>query len=204
MDRVFTEVAATFKTVVSLTHQQRVTRLYRRSLRELNSWVIDRELFCEEAEKIRAQFNENRALDPHSGLSQRLIREAESKVFSFTHPDPYVKPYMPGGSKFMRNPPIPLKVRPACLRGLTSKARLLTRCPCPSRPSFRTAFPPSTTSPPKMCMASRYAWVLQSARACGCVLSVLVGVLCYSRLGCFCTHAWGGVSCAGSLIPVAS
>ena len=113
MDRVFTEVAATFKTVVSLTHQQRVTRLYRRSLRELNSWVIDRELFCEEAEKIRAQFNENRALDPHSGLSQRLIREAESKVFSFTHPDPYVKPYMPGGSKFMRNPPIPLKVRPA-------------------------------------------------------------------------------------------
>lgn len=117
MDKVFTEVANTFKTKLSLSHQQRVTRLYRRSLRELNSWAIDRELFCREAEKIRAQFDQNRSLDPHGGLSQRLVREAEEKVLSFTHPDPYTKPYMPGGSKFMRNPPLPLKVSGACICG---------------------------------------------------------------------------------------
>ena len=110
MDKVFSEVAASFKAKLSLSHQQRVTRLYRRSLRELNSWVIDRELFCQESELIRAQFDANRLLDPHGGLSQRLIREAEEKVLKFTHPDPYVKPYMPGGSKFMRNPAPPLKV----------------------------------------------------------------------------------------------
>ena len=114
MDKVFTEVAATFKTKLSLSHVQRVTRLYRRSLRELNSWAIDRDLFCREADKIRAQFDANKSLDPHGGLSQRLIREAEQKVYEFTHPDPYVKPYMPGGSKFMRNPPPPLRV---CLNG---------------------------------------------------------------------------------------
>ena len=26
------------------------------------------------------------------------------------HPDPYIKPFMPGGSLFMRNPAIPLEV----------------------------------------------------------------------------------------------
>lgn len=39
----------------------------------------------------------------------RLMREGEEELAKFTHPDPYVVPYMPGGSKFMRNPPPPLK-----------------------------------------------------------------------------------------------
>ena len=35
--------------------------------------------------------------------------EGEEELASWTHPDNYVVPYMPGGSKFMRNPPPPLK-----------------------------------------------------------------------------------------------
>ena len=31
-------------------------------------------------------------------------------MFLNTHPDIYVIPYMPGGSKFMRNPPLPMSV----------------------------------------------------------------------------------------------
>jgi len=31
-------------------------------------------------------------------------------LFTWTHPDRYVVPYMPGGSKFMRNPPVPMSV----------------------------------------------------------------------------------------------
>ena len=42
---------------------------------------------------------------------KRVIREAEKELERYTHPDPYVVPYMPGGSKFMRNPPPPLDVR---------------------------------------------------------------------------------------------
>ena len=31
-------------------------------------------------------------------------------MFRFTHPDPYKNPYMPGGSAFMRNSPLPKEV----------------------------------------------------------------------------------------------
>lgn len=31
-------------------------------------------------------------------------------MFDYTHPDPYRNPVMPGGSKFMRNPPLPMDV----------------------------------------------------------------------------------------------
>lgn len=43
-------------------------------------------------------------------LSSRLIREAEEKLASWIHPDPWVNPYMPGGSRFMRNPAMPLSI----------------------------------------------------------------------------------------------
>ncbi len=44
-----------------------------------------------------------------SPKARRLIREAQEKLVEQTHPDPYIQPYMPGGSLFMRNPAIPLE-----------------------------------------------------------------------------------------------
>ena len=38
------------------------------------------------------------------------IQEGEAELFEFSHPDPYCVPFMPGGSLFMRNPPLPLEV----------------------------------------------------------------------------------------------
>jgi len=38
------------------------------------------------------------------------MREAQERLEYHVHPDPYVAPYMPGGSLFMRNPAIPLEV----------------------------------------------------------------------------------------------
>ncbi|ETW02973.1 hypothetical protein H310_05414 [Aphanomyces invadans] len=92
----------------TLTHKQQVTRLYKRSLKLLDSWVIDRRLWNEEATKIRGQFDDNKHTD--LAVAQRLIREANAQLEKYTHPDPYVVVHMPGGSKFMRNPPLPLEV----------------------------------------------------------------------------------------------
>jgi len=39
-----------------------------------------------------------------------LIKELEAKLVEYAHPDPYCIPGMPGGSLFMRNPPLPLDV----------------------------------------------------------------------------------------------
>ena len=40
----------------------------------------------------------------------RLLRQGEEQIYQYTHPDPYRNPIMPGGTKFMRNPPIPMDV----------------------------------------------------------------------------------------------
>ncbi|KAG7368458.1 hypothetical protein IV203_031201 [Nitzschia inconspicua] len=91
-----------------LTHNQQVARLYRKSLKVLSSWAIDRDIFNDEATKIRARFDQERGCKPEKAI--RLLREAEDEIFAYTHPDPYCNPVMPGGSKFMRNPPLPMDV----------------------------------------------------------------------------------------------
>jgi len=67
MNSTFRAVAAEYKRVVTLTHAQRVTRMYRKSLRLAASWIIDRELWLEEADKIRARFNAAKHLSPTDG-----------------------------------------------------------------------------------------------------------------------------------------
>lgn len=42
---------------------------------------------------------------------KRLIREGQERLEKYTHPDRYITPYMPGGTLFMRNPPLPLEVK---------------------------------------------------------------------------------------------
>jgi NADH dehydrogenase (ubiquinone) 1 beta subcomplex subunit 9 len=124
-------------------------------LKLLSSWAIDRDIFNDEATKIRARFDQERGCKPekairllrvssckkktmkavlfwgkqevnsprkHGGCSRtyrknlfilfmKLVQqEANDELFAFTHPDPYCNPVMPGGSKFMRNPPLPMDV----------------------------------------------------------------------------------------------
>ncbi|KAL0584590.1 hypothetical protein ABG067_005613 [Albugo candida] len=93
----------------TLTHTQVVQRLYKQSLKTLESWIIDRRLWNEEAVKIRAQFEATRHLAPDSEYVLTSL-EANEKLKKYTHPDRYVFNYMPGGTKFMRNAPLPLEV----------------------------------------------------------------------------------------------
>lgn len=37
----------------------------------------------------------------------RLVREGQERLAARSHPDPYIAPYMPGGTLFMRNPSFP-------------------------------------------------------------------------------------------------
>mmetsp|Transcript_15093 Transcript_15093/g.60633 ORF Transcript_15093/g.60633 Transcript_15093/m.60633 type:complete len:136 (+) Transcript_15093:250-657(+) len=87
--------------------RRRPRRLYRRALKLTSSWAVDREIFCDEAEKLRAQFDANAALDPHSKKALVLVEKGEAMLAKNVHPDPYICPYMPGGTLYMRNPPLP-------------------------------------------------------------------------------------------------
>jgi len=110
MDASFRAAATFFRRApLQLDHKTTVVRLYRHCLKAVVSWGVDRDIVNEEATRIRGLFDENRqASGPES---TRLIREANEQLAQYTHPDKYVVPYMPGGSKFMRNAPPPLEVR---------------------------------------------------------------------------------------------
>ena len=83
MNKTFQEVAAAYRVVQTLSHAQQVTRIYRRALRTLDSWAIDRELFNEEATKIRAKFDANKALPATSGYVQETNEGVVECFFFF-------------------------------------------------------------------------------------------------------------------------
>ena len=82
--------------------------MYRHSLKTLLSWAVDRDVFNEAATRIRQRFDSNRG--QNAAAASRLLKEGQDELFDYMHPDPYVIPTMPGGSKFMRNPPLPMSV----------------------------------------------------------------------------------------------
>lgn len=85
-----------------------VAHLYRDSLKTLNSWAIDRDVFNQAATELRARFDANRGAS--AAAASRLLREGQDELFRNMHPDIYKVPEMPGGSKFMRNAPPPIEV----------------------------------------------------------------------------------------------
>lgn len=91
-----------------LFRTQQVATLYRHALRHLLSWCIDRDIFNDEATKLRARFDANRGVSP--AAAARLLEEGQDELFDNLHPDIYKIPCMPGGSLFMRNSPPPIEV----------------------------------------------------------------------------------------------
>ena len=72
-------------------------------------WGVTRENFYLLAREVRDRFDEAAHLDPDSAEAAALLAKGEARIVEYTHPDAYVIPAMPGGSKFMRNPPPPLE-----------------------------------------------------------------------------------------------
>lgn len=73
---------------LALTHAQRVTRLYRRSLKHLLSWTIDRQVWREQAVELRARFDANKYADVRR--ANGLLEEGEQEFEASKHPDPYI------------------------------------------------------------------------------------------------------------------
>ena len=74
---------------VRLTHSQRVTRLYRRCLKHLLFWTIDRSVWREEAVKLRARFDEHKN-ERNVRTAVSLLEEAEQLFEKQKHPEPYI------------------------------------------------------------------------------------------------------------------
>ncbi|KAG4304583.1 hypothetical protein PORY_001976 [Pneumocystis oryctolagi] len=92
------------KLPLSESHRFRVLSLYRRSLKLLLDWCIRRDVWRIEALKIRSRFESNKNISEPWRLSI-VLEEAESILKKYKHPDPYIVPTSPGGSKWERNIP---------------------------------------------------------------------------------------------------
>ncbi|KAF2827687.1 hypothetical protein CC86DRAFT_349385 [Ophiobolus disseminans] len=83
-----------------------VLRLYRRSLKLSLDWSVHRYLWRGQALYIRGLFEAKKNVtEPRQ--QRELIKETESLLEKWKHPDPYRPPTAPGGSKYERNLPCP-------------------------------------------------------------------------------------------------
>ncbi|KGN61854.1 NADH dehydrogenase [ubiquinone] 1 beta subcomplex subunit 9 [Cucumis sativus] len=83
--------------------KERVRILYRRALKDTLNWAVHRHLFYKDASDLRERFEAHRHVEDLDTID-RLIENGEASYDKWRHPDPYIVPWAPGGSKFTRNP----------------------------------------------------------------------------------------------------
>ncbi|KAJ0971076.1 hypothetical protein J5N97_019035 [Dioscorea zingiberensis] len=86
--------------------KERVRILYRRALKDSLNWAVHRHIFYQDASDLRERFEANKHVEDLDTIDH-LIADAEAQYGKWRHPDPYIVPWAPGGSKFTRNPPPP-------------------------------------------------------------------------------------------------
>ena len=93
----------------SPTHRAYVARLYRRSLKTASDWYWQRSEFREKALVIRSLFDAHKC-ESSPQVIQALLAHTERTLAVYYHPQPYIRPAAPGGTKWERNIPFPLEV----------------------------------------------------------------------------------------------
>ncbi|KAI3728877.1 hypothetical protein L6452_17522 [Arctium lappa] len=86
--------------------KERVRILYRRALKDTLTWAVHRHLFYPDADALRERFDANKNVEDIDTID-RMIADGEGQYNKWRHPDPYIVPWAPGGSKFTRNPTPP-------------------------------------------------------------------------------------------------
>ena len=87
------------------SNSKRVASLFRRALRTAFDSSLKFDAYRNETIKIRAQFEANKQINNPTEL-EAVIAKTEQKLTEWNHPDPYVTPCRPGGTKYQRNLPV--------------------------------------------------------------------------------------------------
>uniref|UniRef100_A0A8C1PE15 NADH dehydrogenase [ubiquinone] 1 beta subcomplex subunit 9 n=1 Tax=Cyprinus carpio TaxID=7962 RepID=A0A8C1PE15_CYPCA len=84
-----------------LTHHQKVLRLYKKSLRHIESWCIFRDKYSFYACLLRARFDENKH-EKDMMKATMMLKAGEEEFWANQHPQPYLFPDSPGGTSYER------------------------------------------------------------------------------------------------------
>lgn len=85
---------------------KRVASLFRQALRTAFDSSLKFDAYRRETIKIRQQFEAGRHVSDVNEL-ETLIEKTRAKLQEWKHPDPYIPPCRPGGTKYERNLPSP-------------------------------------------------------------------------------------------------
>merc|ERR1712212_86784 len=80
---------------------RRVCSLYKRSLRNLESWYDRRHMYRYQAVLMRDRFDKNRDVKDLR-VAQQLLEEGEKELFNYMHYQPRKFPLSPGGVAYER------------------------------------------------------------------------------------------------------
>mmetsp|Transcript_26645 Transcript_26645/g.32364 ORF Transcript_26645/g.32364 Transcript_26645/m.32364 type:complete len:111 (+) Transcript_26645:126-458(+) len=86
-------------------HKRAVVQLYRHSLKNVMSWCVMRDVFWSEQVALREAFEKNRNVEP--ALAAALLKKGQERLKELQHPDPYIIPFMHGGTKYQRSVDFP-------------------------------------------------------------------------------------------------
>ncbi|PIK53892.1 putative NADH dehydrogenase [Apostichopus japonicus] len=89
-----------------LTQQQRVLRLYKKAVRHLQCWYVDRVEFRYQAVLLRARFDEQKN-EKDMKAAVRCLEAGEKEFWERQHPQPYIFIDSSGGTRYERNIPSP-------------------------------------------------------------------------------------------------
>lgn len=85
---------------------RRVASLFRKALRTAFDSSLKFDLYRKQTVLIRSQFEANRQVLDAAELEQ-IVTKTRAKLAEMAHPDPYIPPSRPGGTKHDRNLPSP-------------------------------------------------------------------------------------------------
>lgn len=81
-----------------------VASLYRKSLRTAKNWININSYYREKAAEIRLRFEHNKNISDPVTL-EKVLKETETLLAKYQHPDPIIPPKRPGGIMYDRNAP---------------------------------------------------------------------------------------------------
>ncbi|GEQ66906.1 hypothetical protein JCM33374_g569 [Metschnikowia sp. JCM 33374] len=87
-------------------NSKRVSSLFRKALRIAFDSNLKFQTYRQETIRIRSQFESNKHISDPNEL-EAVIAKARARLSEYAHPDPYIPPLRPGGSKYERNLPSP-------------------------------------------------------------------------------------------------
>lgn len=87
-------------------NSKRVASLFRQALRTAFDSSLKFDAYRNETIKIRKQFDANKHIQDPNELEE-AIAKTKLKLAEWKHPDPYITPSRPGGTKWQRNIEVP-------------------------------------------------------------------------------------------------